>query len=373
MAIKKINIIAFNIPYPPNYGGVIDVFFKLKSLHDLGVEIYLHCFLYNRERSEELEKYCKKIFYYPRKKALFSAFGYKPYIVESRKVKALLKNLENNQYPIFFEGLHSCAFLSHPSLRNRYKMVRPCNIEHLYYTGLRNDENNPFKKLYFGIESLRLKVYEKQLKYAQKILPISETDFAYFKNKFPSIDCIYLPAFHPVSEVICKKGESDYILFHGDLSVSSNIEAAMYIAENIAKESPYRFIIAGRNPNAKLRNLTAKSKNIELIESPDTNSMHQLIENAHIHLLLSFNLSGLKLKLLQSLFQGRFILCNSILVEGSGVEKYCEIAHTSIEFKEKIKELMSLNFDENKLAERKKLFIEKFSNLENAAKITTLL
>ena len=33
---KAVNIVSFNIPYPPNYGGVIDVFFKIKALSKAG-------------------------------------------------------------------------------------------------------------------------------------------------------------------------------------------------------------------------------------------------------------------------------------------------------------------------------------------------
>ena len=29
---KKIHVISFQVPYPPNYGGAIDVYYKLQSL-----------------------------------------------------------------------------------------------------------------------------------------------------------------------------------------------------------------------------------------------------------------------------------------------------------------------------------------------------
>ena len=54
----QIHIISLNVPYPANYGGVIDVFYKIKSLHEAGVQIHLHCFDYGRGNQPELEKYC---------------------------------------------------------------------------------------------------------------------------------------------------------------------------------------------------------------------------------------------------------------------------------------------------------------------------
>ena len=40
---KYINIVSFNIPWPANYGGVIDVYYKMQALHKCGVKIILHC------------------------------------------------------------------------------------------------------------------------------------------------------------------------------------------------------------------------------------------------------------------------------------------------------------------------------------------
>ena len=38
---KYLNIVSFNIPYPANYGGVIDVYYKLEALHACGVKLIL--------------------------------------------------------------------------------------------------------------------------------------------------------------------------------------------------------------------------------------------------------------------------------------------------------------------------------------------
>ncbi len=37
-----LHIIAFDIPFPPDYGGVIDVYYKIKTLSEAGVRIHLH-------------------------------------------------------------------------------------------------------------------------------------------------------------------------------------------------------------------------------------------------------------------------------------------------------------------------------------------
>lgn len=67
---KHLHLVSFDIPYPTNYGGVIDVFFKIKELYKAGIKVHLHSFEYGREHAEELEKWCYSVDYYPRKKAL---------------------------------------------------------------------------------------------------------------------------------------------------------------------------------------------------------------------------------------------------------------------------------------------------------------
>ncbi|MEG2515024.1 MAG: glycosyltransferase family 1 protein, partial [Bacteroidaceae bacterium] len=50
---NKLHIISFQVPFPPNYGGVIDVFYKLKSLKDLGYYLILHTYQYKRSKYEK--------------------------------------------------------------------------------------------------------------------------------------------------------------------------------------------------------------------------------------------------------------------------------------------------------------------------------
>ena len=47
---KKLHLISFDVPFPANYGGVIDVFYKINSLHKIGIQVILHCFQYGREK-----------------------------------------------------------------------------------------------------------------------------------------------------------------------------------------------------------------------------------------------------------------------------------------------------------------------------------
>ena len=156
MSELHLHIVSFDIPYPPNYGGVIDVFYKIKALHAAGVKVHLHCFEYHREPAKELDELCEVVHYYPRKTGVVAALSWKPYIVFGRRSDELLKTLCRDDFPILFEGLHSCYYLSHPSLKNRIKIYRESNIEHHYYFHLSKVEKNFFKKIYFIFSGIKL-------------------------------------------------------------------------------------------------------------------------------------------------------------------------------------------------------------------------
>ena len=127
MINKQLHIISFDVPLPADYGGVIDVFNKIRHLHRLGIEIILHCFTYGRKENKELNDFCKEVYYYPRSTAILKTLSHEPYIVTTRKNTDLLQRLLADHHPILFEGLHTTHLLSHPLLKDRVKVVRAHN------------------------------------------------------------------------------------------------------------------------------------------------------------------------------------------------------------------------------------------------------
>ena len=104
---RSINIVSLDIPYPPDYGGAIDIWHKLIALKKMGIQINLHCFYYNRFSSKEIEKLCFKTYYYQRDMNYLNLFSRRPFIIKSRSSSELIKNLLHNDDPILFEGLHT--------------------------------------------------------------------------------------------------------------------------------------------------------------------------------------------------------------------------------------------------------------------------
>ncbi|MGQ8337898.1 glycosyltransferase [Sunxiuqinia sp. A32] len=368
---KKLHIISFNIPYPPNYGGIIDVYYKIKALAREEIDVILHCFEYGREKSSELEEFCYKVHYYPRKKGIFYLLSKKPYIVVTRKNKMLLQNLQDEIAPILFEGLHSCFFIDNPLIAAYQKIVRTHNIEHHYYRYLAKSEKNSFKKFYFEQEAMKLQCFEKRLKLADNIISISSEDTRYFNGKYKKTT--HIPAFHPFDKVDSKTGKGEYVLFHGNLSVSENQKAVKYLIDKIFTEITIPFTIAGKNPPEWLVKKAMVSPHISVIADPNDEVMTELIREAQLNLIPTFQPTGFKLKLLASLFSGRHCISNSPMVEHTGLESLCNIANNAEDMIRMILEKFEEEFTIEDIVRRKHILENQFSNQRNAKKIIDLI
>lgn len=366
----QVNLVSFNVPYPPNYGGVIDVYYKIKALHAQGVKVHLHCFDYGRGEAKELLEICKSVNYYPRHLSFFKLLSKLPFIVATRSSKRLVKNLTENNFPIILEGIHCTYPLLLKQFEGRKIVVRTHNVEHQYYNGLQKSEKNFFKRLFFKIEKQKLKKYESILTKASAIAAISALDEEYFKiyNRPTQL----VTPFHPFNEVKSVVSKGNYILIHGDLSVAENIKSVSWLLENVAAKMEHRFVVAGKSPAEALLLLTEKFSNVELVPNPSDELMNDLVVNAQINLIHSFFPQGFKLKLIHSLYKGRFCICNPEVVLNTGVENLCVIANSPQSFVEAILKYMEIYFDEQQIELRKEA-LKPLSNASQAQKLIELL
>lgn len=368
---RHLHIISFDVPFPANYGGVIDVFYKLKALFEKGIKIHLHCFHYGREQASSLNRFCESIHYYQRNVAKSQLFMKQPYIVISRTSENLIQNLLKDDHPILFEGLHTCNILADERLQHRVKIVRTHNVEHDYYQNLAKVESNIFKRYYFYNEASKLESFESVLQNAQIIAAISRNDTAHFDQKYGN--AFYIPAFHSNEQVHIIPGKGQFAFYHGNLAIGENNEAALYLVNEVFSQMKLPLIIAGSRPGSDLRNAVAKKNHITLIADLTTKQIHQLISDAHINVLPTFQPTGIKLKLLSALYNGRFALVNPMMVENTGLENLCEIAATPSQMRVRAAELMEMDFRNSDIKTREKILNENFSNSVNAQKLADLI
>ena len=370
MTENHLHIIAFDVPYPANYGGVIDVFYRVKSLSEAGVKVHLHCYEYGRGEQEVLKR-CYEVKYYKRDTSFAKQVSLTPFIVNSRRSEKLVKDLLQDDYPILCEGLHTTAILSDKRLKNRKIYVRAHNVEHDYYHALGESEKWCWKKLFYFAEAWKLRRYEPILRKAAGVFAISQQDADYFSKKYGRTTLV--PGFNSADSVCSETGRGEYVLYHGNLSVKENETAAKWLIDNVFDELKLHCVVAGLNPSDKLLKLAEKHSNVTLVANPDDAEMIDLLRQAQVNILVTNQPTGLKLKLLNALYNGRFCLVNEDMVRGTSLESLCVVADEPEQMIAEIKRLMKEDFSEEDIEERDVQMRQLYDNESNAQKIIQMI
>jgi hypothetical protein len=205
------------------------------------------------------------------------------------------------------------------------------------------------------------------------MLTVSREDNDYLSTKFRKIRVEYLPSFHRDDEIHAEPGKGEFILYQGNLSVPENRKAAEFLISSVFRGSEIPFVIAGLNPPDNLIRLAAKYPNVTLIPNPSEEKMTELVRTAHINVMVTFQATGLKLKMLNALFNGRFCLVNQLMVTGTELGSICEIADTPASLRKKAEDLMDLTFTDEMINARKKVLMKWHSNRENCKTLVNLL
>jgi hypothetical protein len=158
-------------------------------------------------------------------------------------------------------------------------------------------------------------------------------------------------------------------LYHGNLSLLDNYQIIIQLLANELSTCKHHIVIAGKNPNKTLVEFVKNKPTINLIPNPSDAEMDELILNAHICLAVAKNSSGVKLKLINSLFKARFVVSDEQAIHGSGLEELCFIPQDELEFPVLIDKLMQQTFTDADIQQRKNELLFKYDNKLNALKI----
>ncbi|MBD0333159.1 MAG: glycosyltransferase [Chitinophagaceae bacterium] len=227
------------------------------------------------------------------------------------------------------------------------------------------------KKLYFKYETFMLSRYQKKISHKPTFVFVSTVDMEAFSKDYGQTKQIFIPCFLPWQDVTSAPGKGTYCLYHGNLFISENIKAAEWLIQNVFSKLNFQLLIAGQNAEV-LADKVAQYPAIKLIESPSDKELSNLIRNAHINVLPSMNNTGVKLKLLHALFEGRFCITNGAGIAGTGITKSVHIANNAEELIPLIKDLFDKEFTIEDLQQRQEIK-SIYNNEANAQKLTALL
>lgn len=369
MKLETLHIVSLDVPVPADYGGVIDIYFRAKAVKALGVKVILHCFEYGRNAKQDFSEIADEVYFYKRKRSILDNLKTDPFIVASRKSQTLVNRLLLDNHPILMEGHHCAGLLNDSKLLNRKKFVRIHNIEWIYYKALSESSKSTWRKTFFKGESKKLKKFDTSLAKADGLFCLSTSELTYYKKINPSS---YLwPVGCDLENELSIQSEK-YTLFHGNLSVAENEKALRWIIGAWEKNQLTKtLIVAGKNPKSDLKKLLAKHAFVKLIENPSNEKMTELIRAAEVNLLITFQSTGVKLKLLNALSQGKKCIANPLMIEGTDLGQFCHV----IDDQDKLADVLrqECSFQTEELLERINYLNQHYNTVKNTKEVLEII
>lgn len=368
---KHIHIVSFVVPWPVSCGGTADIFSIIRSMHQAGVKVHLHCFENGHYEQEELENYCSSVEYYPRLSGHKCVSMELPYMVASGSSPELVERLLKDDHPILLQGILCTYLLTDERFNGRRIAVRLLHTGYMKYQEL-SENTSPvavFKKLFYRRESRVMREYEKQISDKALFLACCRHDAEQYRQEFDARNVVYLPPLLPYSEVTAEEGVGCFSLYHGNLSTPSNEKAALWLLERVFKYINVPFIIAGKNPSKKLEKAAMNTKHACIVANPSEQELQDMIRKAHIHVLPSLCNNSGQVKLLNALYNGRHVVVNDDMIADNGLAPCCHIASNAEGFQSIILQLRHKPFEDHEIKLRKHLLDQHYNTEENGRRL----
>jgi hypothetical protein len=345
------------------------MYHKVVALSKAGVSVTLHCFDYGRGRQPELQRWCKAVHYYPRNDGHKGLSLRLPYIVASRASQGLMQNLLADDAPILFEGVHTTFALQMGALSGKRCFVRLHNLEHEYYSMMSRQVPFGMRRLLYANEGRLLKAYERSISGKAVFLTLTPGEAERFQAFAPGTDVRCLTAFTGRNRVESLEGEGTFCLYHGNLSVAENENAARWLLNDVFDKLQLPLVIAGKRPSALLRRMAHRRSHTCIVEDPSARELDDLVRRAQVHVLPSFSVTGVKFKLLNAVFSGRHVLANPSMLTDTGLEGACHVAPDAAAFRDQLDGLFRKRFGADDIHTRESLLRERYCDTRNAEQL----
>lgn len=339
---KKILVVSGFSPYPPIFGGAIDVLERIKGLKSLGHQVDLIItdkINPTQIQLVELGMYVENFYFAKRKNQLQQLLGNLPLQLLSRK--GLAKVEINRHYDLVILESEFCWPITlNKSITYNKIAVRVHNIESHYFKMLGRSSNSLKEKVYYKIETVKIKklsslVFDK----VDRLWFISKDDLIRVNLADKSI---FMP--FPINQLFVspfvKKGNT--IVFMGSLFMQNNIFGLDWYLKNVhplleLQLPNYHLYIVGslKEPNEEIEKRYRRLPNVTLVINADC--LLEYYQKAQVFINPMFHGSGVKVKSVNALVNGVPLVSTSIGAEGIGLtEDMYYPAETCNAFKEQI-------------------------------------
>lgn len=198
------------------------------------------------------------------------------------------------------------------------------NAEFILWKRLSEIEKNPFKKLIIKLESNRVKKHEIEFCNKSDLIWAAPNDIEKLK-KASSKPCRFSPTYHLGDDEMLQMDNLSFdqtqkiILYVGTLNWEANVNGLVWFIKEswpvIQKQMPeVKLFIVGKNPDKRIVSLAKKDTQIEL--KGFVKDLEPLFQRSRITIAPLLFGSGIKVKVLNSMYRGIPMVTTSLGVEG---------------------------------------------------------
>jgi glycosyltransferase involved in cell wall biosynthesis len=348
----KVLIVSPYFPYPTNFGGAFDIYYKILELHKNNYEITLVVTVNSSVESEyiaKLESIVSKLIIISRIRNIFSFFQLLPYQVSSRKGLKKINFDENFEFAII-ESEYVGIILKNKKINKIPYILRLHNNESKYYWELFKSEKKILTSLYYALESLLFYFYSKKIiRHALKVCCVSSSEAEKISSLFPTKNIKFTPAILDIGQIKSyHNAEKRNVLYVGSLFTPNNIESIHWYINNVHEFlkdiDGYHFIVIGSTKNANnkkwLLDLEKNDKNLSVYFDVDNLDNYYMHASVFVNPVL--NGAGVKIKNLNSISKGLPLVTTTKGNDGSGFidKEDVLIADTPQEFRNCVRKLL---------------------------------
>lgn len=373
-----------DFPYPPNHGGIVDIFGRLRCLVELGMDVHAVVTLKTRPAEAAISNVRKMVSRldlvdrHPNWKGILSRY---PVQVASRNGLARLQL--KNQYDLALgESDFSFPIFENKTLRADNRVLRIHNDESRYMRELAEVETSRWKRMYYQEETRRFARFSPNAFAAVDALWFSSADqYGDYVRLHPGNNekATWLPP--PVDQDAFISPDiktSKQVLFVGSLSVHSNIEAIDWYMAGVHPKlkhiDGYRFVIAGSTRGIPLSSIIERAsldKHCNLYT--DVADLSSLYKQSAVFVNCMIRGASIKMKTVNAAEKGLPVVSTTIGNEGTGFvnEQHLYVADDYAAFTTAISRLFSSPDSGLEMAVRAQDFLR--SRYRHAEQINQLL
>ncbi|WP_040517124.1 glycosyltransferase family 4 protein [Gracilimonas tropica] len=321
------------LPFPPNDGGAVYIYYTTKYLSRLGHNVTLASLISNKHEQEAkaLKKWAtvhavdgqfKPYSFFSAAKSLLSR---SPITIQHRMKPELMRTALHavNDTPdvVLLEGLHTAAFID--DIENIFPdspvVLRQSNVEYLLLKRNAATTGNPFLKAFYYDQYKLMKKYEvKAMSSVDAVTAITRFDKELYLEHLPDLTCHVSPAGAEIPKPLGIKREKNKILAISNWRWKPNYDGLKWFLEKIwpdliALKPDLKLFVAGEGLNNRFQRKFAHSS-IQFLGFVD--NLEPLRQSSSLFIAPLFSGSGMKLKVIEGMASGLPIITTKIGAEG---------------------------------------------------------